>query len=94
MEYFTGHWRISGEKQKLHPAPFPKEIPYRLIKMFSFVQELVFDPFSGSGTTSCAAGELGRNSIGIELNKKDIIISKNRLKRNRTLFNKYIIKDL
>ena len=92
MEYFTGHWRIPGEKQKLHPAPFPIEIPYRLIKMFSFVQETVFDPFLGSGTTSCAAGKLGRNSIGIELNPKNIIISKNRLREDRSFFNQYTIK--
>ncbi len=92
MEYFTGHWRIPGEKQKLHPAPFPIEIPYRLIKMFSFVQETVFDPFMGSGTTSCAAGELGRHSVGIELNQKNIIISKNRLKEGRSFFNEYKIR--
>lgn len=93
MEYFTGHWRIPGEKQKLHPAPFPKEIPFRLIKMFSFIGETILDPFSGSGTTSLAAGELGRNSIGIELNKKNITISKNRLKLEKFLFNEYTIKS-
>jgi site-specific DNA-methyltransferase (adenine-specific) len=47
-------------------AAFPDELPYRLIKLFSFVGETVLDPVLGSGTTSKVAKELGRNSIGYE----------------------------
>ncbi|MBK7141871.1 MAG: site-specific DNA-methyltransferase [bacterium] len=66
--YFSGHWNFSGEKQDSHLAMFPEELPHRLIKMFSFAGETVLDPFLGSGTTSKAAMNLGRNSIGYEIN--------------------------
>jgi len=68
-EYFKGHWNFPGEKQNGHIAMFPIELPRRLIKMFSFYGDTVLDPFLGSGTTSKAALDLGRNSIGYEINK-------------------------
>ena len=52
-----------------HIAMFPEELPKRLIKMFSFTGETVFDPFASSSTTSLVAKNLGRNSIGYEINK-------------------------
>lgn len=68
-EYFSGHWNFSGVRQEGHLAMFPEELPYRLIKMFSFVGDTVLDPFLGSGTTSLSAIKLSRNSIGYEINK-------------------------
>jgi len=79
-KYFYGHWKFSGAKKDNDNdiAPFPEELPKRLIQMFSFKNETVFDPFAGSGTTSLAALKLERNSIGYELNKeyKDIVYEK------------------
>jgi len=51
-----------------HPAPFPYELPYRLIKAYSFVGETILDPFLGSGTTLVVARDLKRNGIGYEIN--------------------------
>jgi len=77
--FFTGHWNIPGEKQNGHLAMFPEEIPRRLIKMFSFVNDTVLDPFLGSGTTSLAAKNLERNSIGYEINADFVPVIKDKL---------------
>ena len=87
-EYFAGHWNFAGEKQDKHLAPFPEELPKRLIKMFSFVGDVVLDPFLGSGTTSVVALKLRRNSIGYEINKDYHSIIKNRVQNAIGLFNK------
>ena len=80
--YFNGHWYISGARQDNHLAMFPEELPKRLIKMFSFPEENVLDPFLGSGTTSLIAKSLGRNSCGYEINPGFIPIIKQKLGRN------------
>ena len=61
-------WPINGAASDKHTAAFPVEIPHRLTMMYSFVGDTVLDPFLGSGTTTKAALELGRDSIGIEIN--------------------------
>lgn len=66
--FFASHWNFGGAKQDGHIAVFPEELPHRLIKMFSFPGETVFDPFMGSGTTALSARNLQRNSIGYEIN--------------------------
>lgn len=82
-QYFSSHWIFNGVKQLGHIAMFPEELPKRLIKMFSFVGETVFDPFAGSGTTSLAAKKLGRNSIGYEINTEFLPIIKEKLCSNQ-----------
>ena len=86
--YFQGHWNFSGAKQDNHIAMFPEELPRRLIKMFSFVGDTVLDPFLGSGTTSLAARNLNRNSIGYEINPDFISVVKDKLEINdNNIFN-------
>jgi DNA modification methylase len=60
----------ASAKKENHPAPFPDELPRRCIRLYSFVGDTVLDPFAGSGTTLKVARELGRNSIGYEINPK------------------------
>jgi len=78
-EYFSGHWNFAGMRQNGHLAMFPEELPARLIKMFAFAGDTVLDPFLGSGTTSLAARNLGRNSVGYEINHEFISIIKQKL---------------
>lgn len=78
--FFAGHWNFAGIRQSNHMAMFPEELPRRLIKMFSFIDETILDPFVGSGTTLLAAKNLDRNSIGIEINPEFIPIIKEKLK--------------
>lgn len=63
-------WNDINGVEDEHCAAYPWELPARLIKMFSYVEDWVLDPFLGSGTTMKAAKDLGRNSVGIELNPK------------------------
>lgn len=65
--WFQQIWNITGASTQHHPAPFPLELATRLIRMFSFTEDTVMDPFCGSGTTMIAALRTGRNSIGIEI---------------------------
>lgn len=69
MEWTNGVWVFSGESKKRigHPAPFPRELPRRCIKLFSYVGETVLDPFVGSGTTLLEAHENNRVGIGFEI---------------------------
>jgi len=82
--YFSGHWYFTGAKQDGHIAMFPEELPARLIKMFAFAGDTVLDPFLGSGTTSLAARNLGRNSVGYEINPAFIPIVKDKLNINQS----------
>ena len=83
--YFNGHWYFNGAKQDKHLAMFPEELPKRLIKMFSFPQETVLDPFMGSGTTAAVAKALGRNSVGYEINPDFIPLMKERIDANNLI---------
>tara|TARA_R110000772_G_scaffold2410_2_gene8476 strand:- start:81425 stop:82180 length:756 start_codon:yes stop_codon:yes gene_type:complete len=72
IDWAYGIWNFAPEtrmKKIGHPAMFPIELPKRCLKMFSWVDSLVYDPFSGAGTTAIACKEFNRNFIGSELSK-------------------------
>lgn len=81
ISWTNGLWTFSGEKPKRvgHPAPFPFELPKRCIKLFSFIGDVVLDPFVGSGTTVIAAYLLNRVGIGIDISKEYCLRAKERL---------------
>lgn len=94
-EYFAGHWIFPGEKQNKHLAMFPEELPKRLIRMFCFAGETVLDPFSGSGTTSLAAKNLNRHSIGYEINESYLPVIKKKLGADQAdIFTDFSIKAI
>ncbi len=68
--WFQQIWNLTGASTKRHPAPFPLELAGRVVRMFSFTDDTVLDPFCGTGTTMVAAMRTGRNSIGVEIDRE------------------------
>jgi len=69
-QWFRSIWSdVAGASTCNHPAPYPEELAERLVRMFSFVGDIVLDPFMGTGTTTVAAAKWGRNSIGVEVDQ-------------------------
>lgn len=83
LEFTKSIWNFSAESatRVKHPAPFPEELPYRCIQLFTFKGDVVLDPFVGSGTTCIAALKTGRLFIGYDNNKKYIDIARRRILR-------------
>jgi site-specific DNA-methyltransferase (adenine-specific) len=72
-EWVIGKWSFPPEirmKDYGHPAMFPEELPRRLMKLFSYKNDIVLDPFNGAGTTTLVAGKLGRRFIGIDISRQ------------------------
>jgi len=82
IELTNGVWTFNGENRKKigHPAPFPIELPRRCIEIFSFEEDIVLDPFLGSGSTLIAALEKGRQGIGIEIDSSYVQLAIKRIK--------------
>jgi site-specific DNA-methyltransferase (adenine-specific) len=78
-QWFTPIWTVGGASTREHPAPYPKEIAHRLIRMFSFAGDTVLDPFAGTGTTNLCAMELDRSSIGVEVEPTYVDLIEKRL---------------
>jgi DNA modification methylase len=86
--WFQQFWNLSGASTRNHPAPFPVELAYRLIRMFSFAGDTVLDPFLGTGSTCLGAIRCGRNSIGVEIEEAYLEKTKRRVQREAcNLFN-------
>jgi len=69
LAWTLGVWEFPGENPKKvgHPAPFPIQLPYRLIKLYSYLDDVILDPFLGSGTTAVAAKQLNRRCSGVDV---------------------------
>lgn len=89
IEWTNAVWSFNGESKKRvgHPAPFPRELPRRLIKLFSFVDDVIFDPFVGSGTTIIEALNNHRIGVGLEIDSHYCEIAKRRILKETTVFN-------
>jgi site-specific DNA-methyltransferase (adenine-specific) len=87
LQWTNGVWSFNGESKKRigHPAPFPVELPRRCIKLFSFVDDTILDPFLGSGTTAIAALQNNRAAIGIDVDEKYCQLALERLKKDKLL---------
>jgi site-specific DNA-methyltransferase (adenine-specific) len=89
LEFTKSVWTFSAEPATKvgHPAPFPVELPYRLIQLYTFENEVVLDPFIGSGQTAIAAIKTGRHYVGYEINEEYVKLAEKRIKEFTVTFN-------
>ncbi len=92
QEWFRQIWTLPGASTREHPAPFPVDLAYRLVRMFSFVEDTVLDPFLGTGSSILAAIKAGRNSIGNELDAAYLALAREKVEEavrgRESLFNR------
>lgn len=83
LAYTKSVWSFKPERVKAvnHPAPFPVELPHRCIQLYTFKNDIVFDPFCGSGTTAIAALKNDRHFLIVDNNKEYVKIAKDRIKK-------------
>lgn len=100
LEFTKSVWKFAAERASKvgHPAPFPIELPYRLIQLYTFEDEVVLDPFVGSGTTCIAALKTNRKYVAYDIDKKYSDLAEQRIKQflqeQTTLFSKeFVAKD-
>lgn len=81
LEYTKSVWQFGTESARKvgHPAPFPVELPYRLIQLYTFFGEVALDPFMGSGQTALAARKSRRHFVGYEANAEYVALARKRL---------------
>lgn len=94
MKWTNGVWTFNGESKKRvgHPAPFPIELPRRCIKLFSFVGDIILDPFLGSGTTLIASYLNNRNGVGVDIDKEYCDLAIKRLHKEANLNQESLIE--
>jgi len=85
LEYTKSVWRFSTTSARRigHPAPFPVELPRRLMQLYTFAGEIVLDPFMGSGSTALAALETGRHFVGYDISNAYIALAQKRIAEYR-----------
>lgn len=89
MEYTKSIWTFNAESARRvgHPAPFPIDLPYRLIQLYSFTNDIVLDPFMGSGTTAIAALKSNRKYLGFDTIKEYSQLAENRILPYKNILN-------
>jgi len=90
IDWTNGLWTFPGQSKKGaggHPAPFPVELPKRCIKLFSYVGDVVLDPFMGSGSTMIAAILNNRKALGVDIDDEYCEIAKKRILEEARLLN-------
>ena len=82
VEWSKSIWNISAVSAKKvgHPAPFPIELPRRLIEFYSYKNDVILDPFIGSGTTALAAIRLNRHYVGYEISQEYVDLARKKIK--------------
>ena len=85
LEFTKSVWGFPSELARKvgHPAPFPIELPYRLIQLYTFSNEIVLDPFMGSGQTALAARKAGRHFVGYEISEKYVALARERIEKGK-----------
>jgi len=82
LEYTKSVWTFSAERARSvgHPAPFPVELPRRLLELYTFKGDIVLDPFCGAGSTCVAAVLTGRRYVGYEIKKPYVALAEKRIR--------------
>jgi site-specific DNA-methyltransferase (adenine-specific) len=82
LEWTKSIWTMNAESARRigHPAPFPIELPYRLIQLYSFENDIILDPFMGSGTTAIASINSKRYYVGYDISEEYVQLSEKRIK--------------
>ena len=88
MEYSIDVWYVKDESSKIHPAPYPVELVERILKFLTYKDDIVFDPFLGSGTTGVACNKLGRRWLGIEISEEYCRMAHKRIEYGDEYINK------
>ncbi len=88
LEFTKSAWTFAAESARKvgHPAPFPVELPYRLIQLYTFEEEVVLDPFMGSGQAAIAAVKTNRHYVGYEIDKEYIKLAERRIREFKLEF--------
>jgi len=89
LEFTKSVWTFPAESARKvgHPAPFPIELPYRLIQLYAFKDEVILDPFCGSGATCIAAIKAGRHYIGYDIKEEYVKLAESRIRAYKEQLN-------